>query len=35
MNRQTDALSLILEAMKKQSERRGENVHGMKGVIQD
>ncbi len=35
MNRWTDALSLILKAMKNQSERRGENVHRMQGVIQD
>jgi len=35
MNRRTDALSLVLEAVKKQSERRGENVHKMQGVIQD
>ncbi len=35
MNRRTDTLSLVLEAVKKQSERRGENVHKMQGVIQD
>jgi len=35
MNRWTDTLSLIPKAMKKQIERRGEYIHGMKGVIQD